>query len=151
MLWYHILRDEHESAYFVNKTDQYRLGDTVLVARKSSPTCPLAMMERYFSQARLSHSSLLLLFCGIMCTKNGEKLRSAGGLSYMHMCELFVAKLRELGFDTKQFGLHSLWSASTISEEYWLYSSNHYCAVMIRLGIIGYSKNKQLCRNNRQY
>ena len=75
-----------------SKTDQYRQDDTVLVARTGSPTCPVAMMERYFSQAKLSHSSLLLLFHGITCTKHGEKLRSAGGLSYMRMHDLFVAK-----------------------------------------------------------
>lgn len=91
-----------------SKTDQYRQGDTVLVARTSSPTCPVSMMERYFLQAKLSHASSLLLFRGITRTKHGEKLRSAGGLSYTRMRELFVAKLKELGFDTTQFGLHSL-------------------------------------------
>ena len=91
-----------------SKTDQYRQGDTVLVARSGSPTCTVTMMERYFSQAKLSQASALLLFRGITHTKHGEKLRSAGGLSYTRMRELFVAKLRELGFDTKQFGLHSL-------------------------------------------
>ena len=90
-----------------SKTDQYQQGDTVLVARTSSPTCPLAMMGSYFSQARLSHSLSLLPFRGITHTNHGKKLRSTGGLSYM-VRELFVTRLRELGFDTKQFELHSL-------------------------------------------
>ena len=91
-----------------SKMDQYRQGDTVLVARTNSPTCPVAMMQRYYAQAKLLHSSPLLFFRGITRTKHGERLRAAGGLSYTRMRELFVAKLRELGFDAKQFGLHSL-------------------------------------------
>ena len=31
-----------------SKTDQYRQGDTVLMARTGSPTCPVAMLEQYF-------------------------------------------------------------------------------------------------------
>ena len=91
-----------------SKTDQYRRGDTVLVTRKFSPTCPVSIMEMYFSHAGLSHSSSLLLFHGITRTKHGEQLRSAGGLSYTHMRELFIAKWREQGFDTAQFGLQIL-------------------------------------------
>ena len=91
-----------------SKTDQYRQGDTVLVARTNSSTCPVAMMEQYYVQASLSHSSSLLLFRGITRTKHGERLRPTGGLSYTRMRELFVAKWKELGFDAKQFGLHSL-------------------------------------------
>lgn len=91
-----------------SKTDQYRLGDSVLVARTGSPTCPVAMLERYFAMAALSHSSQLALFRGITCTKSGERLRASGKLSYTRMRELFLAKWKELGFDPAQFGLHSL-------------------------------------------
>ena len=91
-----------------SKTDQYRLGDSVVVVRTGSPTCPVAMMERYFASAQLSCSSTLLLFRGITHTKHGERLRATGGLSYTRMRELFIAKLRELGYDARNFGLHSL-------------------------------------------
>ena len=91
-----------------SKTDQYRHGDSVLVARTNSPTCLVAMMECYFAQAKLSHMSPLLVFCGIMRTKHGEWLRSAGGLSYTRLREQFAAKWKELGYDPRQFGLHSL-------------------------------------------
>ena len=91
-----------------SKTDQYRQGDSVLVARTGSPTCPVAMMERYFAMAELSHHSQLALFRGITRTKRGERLRASGSLSYTRMRELFLAKWKELGFDTTHFGLHSL-------------------------------------------
>ena len=37
-----------------SKTDQYRQGDSVLVVRSGSRTCPVAMLERYFLMAKLS-------------------------------------------------------------------------------------------------
>ena len=91
-----------------SKTDQYRQGDSVLVARTGSPTCPVAMLERYYSLAALPKQSKLRLFRGIVVTKNGQRLRSEGSLSYTRLRELFLNKLAELGFDPKQFGLHSL-------------------------------------------
>ena len=91
-----------------SKTDQYRQGDRVLVARTCSPTCPVAMLERYYELASLSTMSKLRLFRGVVVTKSGQRLRSQGSLSYTRLRELFLNKLAELGFDPKQFGLHSL-------------------------------------------
>lgn len=68
-----------------SKTDQYRQGAAVLVARTGSPTCPVAMMERYFAFAGLSHSSSILLFRGIVHAKGGDRLRASGSLSYSRM------------------------------------------------------------------
>ena len=91
-----------------SKTDQYRHGDNILVARTGSATCPVDMLERYYTMAALSTQSKLHLFWGIVVTKNGECLRSQGSLSYTRLRELFLSKLSQLGFDPKQFGLHSL-------------------------------------------
>ena len=100
----------HMSVHITSsKTDQYRQGDSVVVTRIGSPTCPVSMLERYyFTMAALSKQSKLRLFRGIVVSKNGEKLRSQGSLSYTRLRELFLNKLSELGFDAKQFGLHSL-------------------------------------------
>jgi integrase len=91
-----------------SKTDQYRQGDSVLVAWTDSALCPVSMLERYFHIASIVHTSRLPLFRGIVHSKNGEHLRAAGGLSYTRMRELFLKKIAELGFDPKPFGLHSL-------------------------------------------
>ena len=61
-----------------------------------------------FLNGWLSHTSSLPLFRGITHTKNGDRLCSSGRLSYLRMRELFLAKLKELGCDPTQFGLHSL-------------------------------------------
>ena len=53
-------------------------------------------------------ASKLRLFRGIVSTKSGERLHSQGSLSYTRLRELFLQKLTSLGFDAKQFGLHSL-------------------------------------------
>ena len=49
--------------------------------------------------------SKLRLLHGIVVSKSGER---QGSLSYTCLRELFLHKLSELGFDAKQFGLHSL-------------------------------------------
>ena len=91
-----------------SKTDQYRQGDTVLVARTGNATCPVMVLERYFEKAELDKDSIGHIFRGIVKTKHGEKLRASGKLSYTRMRELFLQKIAELGYNPKQFGLHSL-------------------------------------------
>ena len=61
-----------------------------------------------FSMSLLSQSSSLPLFSGNTHTKNAEWLLLSGSLSYTWMWELFLVKWKELGFDSSQFGLHSL-------------------------------------------
>lgn len=93
-----------------SKTDQFRQSSEVVIARSSSKTCPVNMVERYMSMAALDKGSEQLIFRGITNTKAGEKLRPSGGLSYTTLRELFKKKLSELGYPNEQFGLHSLHS-----------------------------------------
>ena len=65
--------------------------DKVIVL--GSPTCPVAMLECYFSMAALSKQSKLHLFRGIVITKSGECLHLQGSLSYTQLRELFPSKL----------------------------------------------------------
>ena len=83
-----------------SKTDQYRQGEIVPVARTGTVTCPVKMMERYYKLGEIAHDSSLPLFC--------QHLRATGSLSYTRMRELFLGKLGELGLDASKFGLHSL-------------------------------------------
>ena len=94
------------------KSNQYRQGDSVIVARTGSCSCPVAMLEHY-AMAVLPKLLKLHLFRGIVVTKSEERLCSQGSLSYTCLRELFLGKLSELGFDPKQFGLHSLRSGGT--------------------------------------
>ena len=58
--------------------------------------------------AALPNQSKLRLFRGIVVAKSGEWLCSQGSLSYTRLRDLFLSKVSQLGFDPKQFGLHSL-------------------------------------------
>ena len=61
------------------------------------------------AKAKINASSELFLFRGISKTKEGEKLRDTGTLSYTTVREQFWGKLVELGYPPTGFGLHSLW------------------------------------------
>ena len=91
-----------------SKTDQYRDGAWVVVARTMTKICPVKMTERYISLGEISGSPDLQFFCGIICTKNGVKLRRNEGLSYTRMRELLLEKLEAIGLNPKLYGLHSL-------------------------------------------
>ncbi len=56
----------------------------------------------------LTSSSKLRLFRGIVHAKAGDFLRESGTVSYTRIRELFLAKLTQLEFKARQFGLHSL-------------------------------------------
>ena len=88
-----------------SKTDQFRQGDVVLVARSGKPTCPVAMVEQYMSKGELVGKSGLLFR---PLTKNGKKLRSSGSLTYSRLRELLLERLQALGYPADRFGVHSL-------------------------------------------
>jgi len=71
------------------------------------------MLERYLTAAGIRLGSAAFLFRGIVKTKNGEGQRDSGPLSYTTVSEQFRSKLIDLGYETKEFGLHSLRSGGT--------------------------------------
>ena len=100
-----------------SKTDQFRKGDSVLIARSEECTCPVGMLEQYITRAEIDLSSELHLFRGISHTKKGEKLRVTS-ISYTRLREIVKTKLEEIGVDGGKYGLHSfrageLWQLPT--------------------------------------
>ena len=91
-----------------SKTDQYREGVSLVIARTGQVTCPVAMMERYCRMGEVDHTSQAKLFHGIVHAKSGECLRKDGGLSYTRLRKLLLEKVAQLGFDPALFGMHSL-------------------------------------------
>ena len=57
------------------------------------------MMEKYFSMGELEKTPKECVFRGITVTKEGERLRKSGGLSYTRLRELLLSKISQLGFD----------------------------------------------------
>ena len=93
-----------------SKTDQYRDGAVVVIARTGTNYCPVAMLERYMRLANISTTNLSenYLFRRLISTKNGQKLRDSANLSYTRARELVLTMLESIGLDRKQFSLHSL-------------------------------------------
>ena len=56
----------------------------------------------------LCHTSHAKVFRGLTKTKTGEKLRKSGVLSYYRACEILLEKIKAMGWDPSQFGMHSL-------------------------------------------
>lgn len=99
--------DRLELHIISSKTDQYRQGATLLIARTGLPTCPVVMLERYVAVGNVDLLADSKLFRGIVATRKGERLRPSGSLSYTRMREIVRDKLCSLGYDHKVFGLHS--------------------------------------------
>ena len=90
-----------------SKTDQYRQGSSVLVARSATGTCPVAIVEKYLRKVELSCHGAEYVFRAIVHTKTGERLRRSGHLSYTRVRELMKEKLSSIGLDAAKFGMHS--------------------------------------------
>ena len=71
-----------------SKTDQFRDSVWVVIARTGTPLCQVAMLERYMHMANISDTHDKCLFRPIVNTKNGQKLRESGAVSYTRMREL---------------------------------------------------------------
>ena len=65
-----------------SKTDQYRQGDGILIARSFTPRCPVAMLEWYMVKAKIQLEDQDFLFRWIINTTNGERLQPSGKVSY---------------------------------------------------------------------
>lgn len=67
----------------------------------------MAKLEQYCNLAGINQLSTERLFRAIVKTKNGEKLRESGSLSYSRIREILMGKICSLGYDSSAFGTHS--------------------------------------------
>lgn len=102
-----------------SKTDIYRDGQQVVLAKTGNITCPVNMLHRYITAAGLLDISDQFIFRAVIfCRKTKTHILKPlnKALSYTRTRELFIEKLSALGIDPKKFGLHSFRSgAATIS------------------------------------
>jgi len=94
-----------------SKTDIYRQGNTIVIARTNSEFCPVAISEKYLKQANISLSSDEFIFRSLfyLKSKNIHMLSKTNKpLSYTRARELLLNALSDVGLDKKKFGLHSL-------------------------------------------
>lgn len=93
-----------------SKTDIYREGRDVLIAKTGLPTCPVNMLIRYLNLANIENTSQEFIFSPLYLSKseNVYKLRKSCQLSYTRSREILLSALEGIGLDKKKFGLHSL-------------------------------------------
>lgn len=86
-----------------SKTDQYREGNDIIISRGESAACPVAMLQRYFSVAEISHASDHFLFKPVFRSGSTCKLLYKNKpLKYIRTRECVLGRLKPF------CGLHSL-------------------------------------------
>ena len=105
-----ILHNTHMSIFIEkSKTDIYRKGHWLHLAKLNSNLCPLDLTKRYFVLAGIDKQCDKYIFRGIENTKNGQKLRKINKpLSYTTVRGQVLDLPANIGLDPKKFGLHSL-------------------------------------------
>lgn len=92
-----------------SKTDDYKEGNKAIIARTGNVTCPVNMVLRYMSAAKMDTNSSGLLIRQLLFRKNSNSyVLGYKGISYSRCRGIFLDALADLGFDSKLFGLHSL-------------------------------------------
>ncbi|XP_076080334.1 uncharacterized protein LOC143051258 [Mytilus galloprovincialis] len=93
-----------------SKTDHYREGTQVLIAKTDTQTCPVSMLEKYLLLSNIDAPSSDYIFRSIyLCKKSKSyKLRGLKPLSYTRVREIILSALESIGLDKSKFGLHSL-------------------------------------------
>ncbi len=103
-----VFSDEYVKIFIPrSKTDIYREGNYVYIAKTHTKYCPVSIIERYLTASETSPTSNLPLFRALRNTKSGSTLRNQK-LSYSRCREIFKETLQRLGYDSSVYGLHSL-------------------------------------------
>lgn len=91
------------------KNDIYREGNYVYIKRLNNEFCPVALLERYIQKGNIDISSNVPLFRKVRWYKSTNQYKLWGDkLSYSRCLELFKNCLKQLGYNDKMYGLHSL-------------------------------------------
>lgn len=101
--------DQSFMAVFVetSKTDQYRDGAWILIAKTYSRLCPVENVKKLIAWAGLSKDDYLL--CNLKFTKKGYKVRNVNTpMSYTNLREIFMKVFSPHVTDIRKYCLHSL-------------------------------------------
>ena len=94
-----------------SKTDVYRDGHWLLIAKLQSPICPVKMLNLYISRTELNKNSEEHLFRAMTWLKKQNKhilKKQDKPISYSTARTNMLEMIDKIGLDKKLFGLHSL-------------------------------------------
>ena len=105
-----VIHDLYMSVFIESsKTDQYRDGAWVPIARTNSELCPVQNLERFLQWAGFSCDSEDYIFCNLSATKSGYKVRdTCKPISYSTLRDCFREALKPHVPDVNKYCLHSL-------------------------------------------
>jgi integrase len=89
-----------------SKTDQLRLGNSVIIGETKNVTCPVTLLKSYLRMAKLEVFSSCFIFRNL--NKTGSLRFENVPMSYTRVREIFLHKFASIGLDPKSFGIHSL-------------------------------------------
>ena len=93
-----------------SKTDQFREGAKVFIARTGSDLCPVNALIMYLQAADLlkTRSQYIFRSISVIRASGTQVLRSLNKpIAYTTVKDILRRKWAELGYDTSKFGLHS--------------------------------------------
>lgn len=105
-----------ENAYIViniprSKTDIYRRGNSVIIAKTGNDMCPVLWLNKYIDMLGLEKASEDYLFTAVVFFKSQNVYKASNkskSLSYTRAREILLSSLKEIGLDSSKFALHSL-------------------------------------------
>lgn len=111
--------DSHAQIFIPkSKTDIFRQGNKLLIARTGKETCPVVCLENYIRISKIANKEEFLFRA--LQYKKGKHLLSTCNrpISYYRVGELFRTSLDKIDLDKTKFGLHSLGSGGATSAAY---------------------------------
>ena len=92
-----------------SKTDVYREGSWVYFTKLDAALCPTELVSEYIKKGNIRGNCQKYIFKGVITTKSHSKLRTCDKhISYTCVRENVIEGLKNIGAETKSFGLHSL-------------------------------------------
>ena len=113
-----IVIDSSHLSIFIesSKTDQYREGARVVIARTGTKLCPVVNLEKYFCWADFVQDTDTYIFCRIVFKKGLYHLRNTDKhISYTTLREIFIEAFKPHVPDINLYGFHSLRSGGATS------------------------------------
>lgn len=94
-----------------SKTDIYRRGNSVIIAKNGNDLCPVFWLNKYIDLLGLEKISEDDLFTAVNYLKSQNVYKTSNKskpLSYTRAREILLSSLKEIGLDSSKFALHSL-------------------------------------------
>ena len=101
-----------------SKTDMYRDGQCVFIARTNSELCPVSLIRLWFQRANIKDDSEEYIFRALTYYKSLDTYtlrKQDKPISYTTIRELILKVIENIGLDPRKFGLHSLRSGGATS------------------------------------